>query len=104
MSDYMLTTVDNPFNPFTEFDQWINFDYFNVNNTCGLLDQMTITSSDLFDEQQSMDIEVGMNEIISNDPLGLYIKVTKDFVFDNEKAQAYLDSVKPKQTKDETGS
>ena len=94
MSDYMLTTVDNPFNPFTEFDQWINFDTFNRYNTCGLLDLITITSDELLEEQQSIDLEVGMNEIISNDPLGLYIKVTKDFVFDEEKAKAYLDSVK----------
>lgn len=100
MSDYMLTTVDNPFNPFTEFDQWINFDSFNRYNTCGLLDQMTLTSDELFDDQQSIDLEVGMNEIISNDPLGLYIKVTRDFVFDEEKAQAYLDSVKPTQSEE----
>lgn len=102
MSDYMLTTVDNPFNPFTEFDQWLSFDAFNRYNTCGLLDRMLITSDDLLDEQQSNDLEDAMNEIISNDPLGLYIKVTRDFVFDNEKSQAYLDSVKPKQ--DETVS
>lgn len=95
MSDYMLTTVDNPFNPFTDFDRWISFDSFNLYNTCGLLDRMTITSSELFDEQQSLDLEQGMNEIISNDPLGLHIKVTRDFVFDEVKAQAYLDSIKP---------
>lgn len=98
MSDYMLTTVDNPFNPFTDFDHWITFDTFNRYNTCGLLDRMTITSDELFDEQQSNDLEAGMNEIISNDPLGLYIKVKKDFVFDNEKAQAYIDSVTPNKT------
>lgn len=94
MSDYMLTTVDNPFNPFTDFDHWISFDSFNRYNTCGLLDRLTITSDELFDELQSIDIETGMNEIISNDPLGLYIKVTRDFVFDNEKAKAYLELVK----------
>lgn len=97
MATHMLTTVDNPFNPFTEFDQWISFDSFNRYNTCGLLDLLTITSTDLLDEQQDDDLEQAMNDIISNDPLGLYIKVTKDFVFDNEKAQLYLDSVKPKE-------
>lgn len=96
----MLTTVDNPFNPFTEFDQWISFDYFNSYNTCGLLDLMTITSSDLPQVMQDEDIEDGMDEIISNDPLGLYIKVTKDFVFDEEKAKAYLASVIPKDFED----
>ena len=95
MSDYMLTTVDNPFNPFTDFDHWITFDTFNRYNTCGLLDRMTITSDELFDEQQSNDLEAGMNEIINNDPLALYIKVKRDFVFDNERAQTYLESVKP---------
>lgn len=100
MSDYMLTTVDNPFNPFTDFDHWLSFDTFNRYNTCGLLDRMTITSDDLLDEQKIDDIEFAMTEIVSNDPLGLYIKVTRDFVFDNDKANAYLDSVKPKQTEE----
>ena len=94
MTEHMLTTVDNPFNPFEEFDQWLSFDYFNRYNTCGLIDRITITSDELFEEQQLIDIEEGMDQIISNDPLGLYIKVTRDFVFDHDKAKAYLDSVK----------
>lgn len=24
--DYLLTTIDNPFNPFTDWDSWYNFD------------------------------------------------------------------------------
>ena len=41
--EYMLTTVDNPFDPFTQFDQWLSFDTAQGHNTPGLLDQVTIT-------------------------------------------------------------
>ena len=31
---YRLTTLDNPFNPFTEWDQWYFFDMSQGYNTC----------------------------------------------------------------------
>lgn len=31
---YRLTTLDNPFNPFTEWDQWFFFDMSQGYNTC----------------------------------------------------------------------
>lgn len=30
-----LTTVDNPFDPFTQWDRWLNFDEQNNYRTCG---------------------------------------------------------------------
>ena len=35
--DSMLTTFDNPFNPFTEFDRWWKEDLLLGHNCCGLL-------------------------------------------------------------------
>ena len=32
-SEYMLTTIDNPFNPFTNFDDWYAFDTSKGYNT-----------------------------------------------------------------------
>lgn len=32
--DIWITTVDNPFDPFTQFDRWLNFDEQNGYRTC----------------------------------------------------------------------
>ena len=37
MREVMLTTVDNPFDPFDNFDEWYKIDMQFGYNTCGLL-------------------------------------------------------------------
>ena len=32
----MLTTTDNPYNPFTQFDQWYDYDLLAHHNSCGM--------------------------------------------------------------------
>ena len=43
-TEYMLTTVDNPFNPFTEFDEWFAFDRQMGYNTPSFLDRIAKVS------------------------------------------------------------
>lgn len=38
--DKMLTTVDNPYSPVDNFDNWLNYDITNGHNTCGLIDSL----------------------------------------------------------------
>lgn len=71
----MLTTTDNPFDPFTQFDEWNAFDEAKGYFTCSYLGRVAYTSSDLSDLDQAMAVEEAMNEIISNNPLGIYKKV-----------------------------
>ena len=40
-ADVMLTTVDNPYSPFTQFDDWYSYDVLKGHNTCSLLARMT---------------------------------------------------------------
>lgn len=42
--DYLLTTIDNPFNPFTDWDSWYNFDQQKGYLTCQVLDKFYKTS------------------------------------------------------------
>ena len=38
--EYMLTTVDNPFDPFTRFDEWLEYDTHMGYNTAAFLDRI----------------------------------------------------------------
>ena len=67
----MLTTIDNPFDPFEQFNQWYLFDMEKGYNTCAYLARITDKNSD------SEEVEEAIDEIIRNDFLNLYKKVTR---------------------------
>lgn len=73
--EYRLTTVDNPFNPFTQFDDWFLYDVGKGYNTCGLLARVSNTSSDLPENEYNEEVEKAIDEIIKNDFQNLYVKV-----------------------------
>ena len=74
-NECMLTTVDNPFNPFNQFDDWIRYDMDKGYNTCSYLARIANTSDALSDEENNAEIERAINEIISLDFQDLYRKV-----------------------------
>lgn len=71
----MLTTIDNPFDPFTQFDAWYAFDEQKGYGTCEYLDRITKSSYDLTPQEQEEAIESAIDEIIRVNGLGLYKKV-----------------------------
>lgn len=78
-NEYMLTTEDNPFNPFTQYEDWYNYDTIHGYNTCAYLARVSQTSDELSEEDEAIAIDNAMNEILQFDLLGNYIKVKKDF-------------------------
>lgn len=74
MASHMLTTVDNPYDPFTQWDEWLEFDVQNGYNTCGYLARIALTSEEFTDELNDAIIEEAIDSIVSNDPSGLYVK------------------------------
>lgn len=77
MAKYMLTTNDNPFDPFNQFDSWLMYDVDNGYNSCGLLDRVARTSDSLTEGENEAEIERAIDEIIKYDPLNIYKKVTQ---------------------------
>lgn len=75
MAKYMLTTNDNPFDPYKEFDSWFMFDVDKGYNSCGLLDRVARTSDSLTEGENDAEIERAIDEIIKYDPLNIYRKV-----------------------------
>ena len=77
---YMLTTVDNPFNPFTQYDEWLVYDEDHGYYTNSLLARIVHSSDELSDADQNVARENAINEIIQENVLGIYRKVSKNFV------------------------
>ena len=74
----LLTTIDNPYDPFTQFTQWLMFDIESGYNTCGYLDRITVIPEDASEMEAEKIVEESMNRIIDNDFLGIYKKVYLD--------------------------
>ena len=78
---FALTTVDNPYNPFTQFGDWFMYDVEQGYNTCSYLARIAKTSDSLSDTENNEEIERSIDEIIKNDLQGIYLKVrNKNYV------------------------
>ena len=74
-----LTTIDNPYDPCDQFDQWFAYDVEKGYNSCGLLERIAHTSDDLSPEDNRVEVNSAIDKIVLNDPLGIYAKVVKEF-------------------------
>lgn len=80
MSKVALTTFDNPYNPFTEFDSWFLFDVEKGYNSCDYLGRIAKTSDSLTEKEYDLEVERAIDEIIMNDFMNIYKKVReKDY-------------------------
>ena len=77
-NDCMLTTFDNPYNPFDQFTLWLMFDKEKGYNTCEHLARIAQLSDDLSEKEIDDETERAIDEIIKYDPLNIYKKVTKE--------------------------
>lgn len=75
--DYMLTTFDNPFNPFDDFIAWWKYDLRLGHDTCGLLAKEANTSSIFSDEINEAFIDDAMDKICKDYPM-IFKKVLRD--------------------------
>ena len=76
-SECCLTTIDNPFDPFVDFNNWFMFDVSKGYNSCAYLSRIAKTSDQFTDEENNSEIERAIDEIISYDFLNIYKKVRR---------------------------
>lgn len=74
----MLTTFDNPFDPFEQFTSWFLFDTEKGYNTCGKLARIAKSSDSFTEKENSEEIERAIDEIIQYDFMNIYKKVSKE--------------------------
>jgi hypothetical protein len=72
----MITTLDNPYNPFTQYEEWLALDEARGYYSAPLLARYVYTSDELSEEDQHQAILQGIDELIKENPYGMYRKVT----------------------------
>lgn len=78
MARCALTTVDNPYDPFTQFDAWYRYDEDKGYHSCAYLARIARTSDQLSAGENDQEIERAIDDIIKYNPLGIYKKVKTD--------------------------
>lgn len=77
--DPMLTTFDNPFNPFNDFSRWWKQDLLLQHDCCGILARESnisdISSDNINDER----IVEAMNRIVKREPMIYKIVYKSDY-------------------------
>ena len=76
-TNYMLTTIDNPFDPFEQFSSWFMFDTEKGYNTCSLLGRLVNMSDDMSQKEENEEMNRAIDEIIKYDFLDIYKKVER---------------------------
>ena len=75
--EVMLTTFDNPYDPFDDFVSWWMFDIEKGYNTCSLLARIARYSEDFSTIEDKIETERAIEAIIDNDFLNIYKKVVR---------------------------
>ena len=78
MADVMLTTIDNPHDPFTQFDRWYVFDCQSGYDTCAILARISRNSDELSEADQEIAIEEAINEMLFFNVSGKHKKVYRN--------------------------
>ena len=81
----MLTTIDNPYNPFEQFDLWLLFDKEKGYNTCEYLARIVNLTNDMSEKEIEVATDKAIDDIIVNDPFGIYKKVTSEDIIKVEE-------------------
>ena len=92
MKQCLLSTIDNPFNPFDDFDSWFSFDTEKGYNCSNRLARIAKVTEDMSSVEELVETERAIDEIILNDPIGIYIKVTKELVEEAENMSTSTNS------------
>lgn len=74
-----LTTIDNPYDPFTQFREWFLFDVGHGYNSCAYLARLSGNPEEKLSDQENFDYdEIIIDRIIEIDPLNIYTKVQRE--------------------------
>ena len=70
----MLSTIDNPYDPFEQFSSWLLFEKEKGYNSCEILARTAKLSDDMTEKEINEETERAIDQIIKFDPLNVFIK------------------------------
>lgn len=75
--EFMLTTFDNPFDPFEQFTSWLLFDKEKGYNTSEYLARIVKFKDGMTQKEENAEVERAIDEIIMTNPANIYKKVKR---------------------------
>lgn len=75
---YMLTTLDNPFDPFVDFTQWFMYDCEKGHNTASRLARLVNINSEMTQKEVDEEMERAIDFIMKYDLEEKYIKIQEN--------------------------
>jgi hypothetical protein len=73
-----ITTDDNPYDPFRQFDHWFLYDCEKGYYTCSYLGRIARLADAMSEDEKNAELERAIDEIIAYDFLGIYKKVRRN--------------------------
>lgn len=73
-----ITTIDNPYDYFDDFTNWLMFDTEKGYYTCNKLARLSDDTFGLSSVEENRENERAIDRLIELDPLDIYIKVVKE--------------------------
>lgn len=73
-----ITTEDNPYDPFKQFDDWFAFDRQKGYNSCEFVGALSYSSSELSAIDQQLSVEEAIDSIVSFGLPAKYKKVIRE--------------------------
>lgn len=78
MIDVMITTFDNPYDPFEEFNSWFAFDVEKGYYSCSKIARIAQLTEDMSEIEIQAEKERAIDALIKNDFLNVFRKVYKN--------------------------
>lgn len=72
-----VTTIDNPFDPIDDFDNWYKYDVQKNYNSCSYLARLSNTSDNITEAEYDAEVEDAIDSMVRWNPL-LYKKIVRE--------------------------
>lgn len=77
-NECMLTTDDNPWDPFENFDEWYAYDTTIGHHSLSLLARVLVFSDEVSELDQHIAIERAIDEVVTENVSGVHKKVSRE--------------------------